>query len=57
MDKSQEAHKSVENGMKTQLENVLAGKIAKLPPIDSRTIRIFISSTFAGEISNSCDVL
>ena len=32
-----------------QMHNLFAGDVADLPPIPSKTIRIFLSSTFSGK--------
>lgn len=46
--------KSLAKGLKfdmdTQYKRVLAGCLEKLPPINTRVVRIFLSSTFSGDI-------
>ncbi len=32
-----------------QMKRIMAGKIEDLPPISSKTIRLFVSSTFSGK--------
>ena len=32
-----------------QLKRILSGRIGQLPPVSSKTVRVFLSSTFSGK--------
>ena len=34
-----------------QLKRILSGRIAELPPVSSKTVRVFLSSTFSGKFT------